>query len=118
MLELPAVGAKNRESSAQSIANGVQSEEIHIRNFDDNQSYDLTLSVYMDGESVLTSTYQITPGRRISEIYRLPAGVYDVEVQLDAHQVETARCEIGSTPERTALIEVGNGTVSVTQGLY
>jgi hypothetical protein len=118
MLELPAVGTRDRQSRTQSVATGTHSEEIHIRNFDDNQTYDLTLSVHMDGESVLTSTYQLTPGRRISEIYRLPAGVYDVEVRLDGDQIETARCEIGSVPERTALIEVGNGTVSVTQGLY
>lgn len=118
MIEQPVPVGTRDEPRGRKTTQTTHSEEIHIRNFDYNQSYDLTLSVRMDGESTLSNTYHLTPGRRISEIYQLPAGIYEVEVSLDSDQTETARCEIGSTPERTALIEVGNGTVSLTQGLY
>lgn len=119
MLQQPATVETGPETTPQDPTTGVeQSEEIHVRNFDDDRSYDLTLSVRMDGESVLSNAYHLTPGRRISEIYQLPAGVYDVAVTTADGRTETATCEIGATPERTALIEVGNGTVSVTEGLY
>lgn len=117
MIEQPVPVGTRGELQAETAIDTAHSEEIHIRNFDTTQSYDLTLSVCMDDETVLSNTYHLTPGRRISEIYQLPPGVYDVEVTLDSRQRETARCEIGSAPERTALIEIGNGTVSVTQGL-
>lgn len=115
--ETPTVGTGESQPRQQRTTTAARSEEIHIRNFDDTRSYDLTLTVRLDDESVLSNTYYLTPGRRISEIYRLPAGIYDVTAELDNRQRETARCEIGSTIRRTALVEVGNGIVSVTQGL-
>lgn len=115
--ETPTVGTGDSQPGQQRTRSAVRSEEIHIRNFDDTRSYDLTLTVRLDGESALSDTYYLTPGRRISEIDRLPAGIYDITAELDNRQRETVRCEIGSTTRRTALVEVGNGIVSVTQGL-
>jgi len=115
--ETATVGTVSNQPGQQRTITAVQSEEIHIRNFDDTQTYDLTVTVRREDDSVLSNTYNLTPGRRISEIYRLPAGIYDVTAKLDTLQHATTRCEIGSTAQRTALIEVGNGIVSVTQGL-
>lgn len=113
-----AVGTRTAHPGHEHSASHVQTEEIHIRNFDESQSYDLTLAVSMEDESVLSNTYHLTPGRQVRDRYRLSAGVYDVSVCVNDDRTETAECEIGATPERTALVEVGNGTVSVTQGLY
>lgn len=102
-----------RESTA-----AERTENIHIRNFDVNRAYDLTVRVRDDGEIVFASRYYLTPGKTEHELDRLRPGEYDVVVELDSHRRETARCAIGSSPDATALVEVGNGTVSVTEGLY
>lgn len=95
-----------------------RSEEIHIRNFDANRAYDLTITVRDSQGLVFANRYYLTPGKTVSELGRLPAGEYEVQVELDGRRQRTALCEIDETPARTALIEVGNGTVSVTEGLY
>jgi len=95
-----------------------RSEEIHIRNFDVTRAYDLTIEVRDSQGLVFANRYYLEPGATVSELGRLPPGVYDVRVELDGRRSVTCRCEIDDTPDRTALIEVGNGTVSVTEGLY
>lgn len=95
-----------------------RSEEIHVRNFDVNRAYDLTIEVRDAHGLVFANRYSLTPGKTVSELGRLPPGSYDVRVELDGRRQRTTRCEIDGTPEGTALIEVGNGTVSVTEGLY
>lgn len=95
-----------------------RSEELHIRNFDVRRSYDLTVEVRDDQGLVFANRYHLTPGSVASELDRIPAGAYELTVKLDGRRDQTATCEIDDTPEKTALIEVGNGTVSVTEGLY
>jgi hypothetical protein len=95
-----------------------RSEEIHVRNFDVRRSYDLTIEVRDDQGLVFANRYHLTPGKTISELDRLAPGEYEVRVQLDGRRRQTTVCEIGESPEQTALVEVGNGTVSVTEGLY
>jgi len=94
------------------------SEEIHLRNFDVQRSYDLRLRV-QDGDDVaFVSRYRLAPGTTESVTGRLTPGEYTVTVVLDGHRRETALCGIDATPDRTALVEIGNGTVSITQGMY
>jgi len=94
------------------------SEEIHIRNFDTAHSSTLTLRVRDEGDLAFAKRYQLEPGTTESVCGELPDGEYVVIVELDGHRRERARCRIGPQPDETALIEVGNGTVSLTQGLY
>lgn len=95
-----------------------RSEEIHIRNFDVERTYDLTVTV-QDGDGIVfANRYHLKPGTTVSELDRLAAGEYVVQVKLDGRQQAVAECIVNETPEKTALIEVGNGIVSVTEGLY
>jgi hypothetical protein len=95
-----------------------QREDIYLRNFDSTRAYNLTVEV-RDGDSVkFINRYYLTPGQTVSECGQLPPGAYEVQVVLDGRRQQTVQCDIGTAPERTALIEVGNGTVSVTEGLY
>ncbi|SDJ93382.1 hypothetical protein SAMN05216226_11250 [Halovenus aranensis] len=95
-----------------------RSEELHLRNFDLNREYTLTVQV-SDGDGlVFANRYYLTPGKTVSELGRIPPGEYEVRVELDGRRQQTATCEIDRTPRETALVEVGNGTVSLTQGLY
>ncbi len=93
-------------------------EEIHIRNFDTSRSYNLTVEVRNSKGLVFASRYYLTPGKTVSELGQLPPDEYTVSVELDGRRQQTVRCDIDETPGQTALIEIGNGTVSVTEGLY
>jgi hypothetical protein len=95
-----------------------RSEEIHIRNFDVERTYDLTVTVQDTDGIVFANRYHLKPGTTVSELDRLAAGEYVVQVALDGRQQAVTECTVDETPENTALIEVGNGIVSVTEGLY
>lgn len=95
-----------------------RTEEIHIRNFDFSRTYDLTVEVYDADGLVFASRYYLTPGKTVSERGRLPPGEYEIRVELDGRRERRLHCEIDDTPDKTALVEIGNGTVSVTEGLY
>jgi len=95
-----------------------RSEELHLRNFDVSREHTLTVRVSDDDGLVFASRYYLTPGKTVSELGRVPPGEYEVRVELDGRRQQTATCEVGETPSKTALVEVGNGTVSLTEGLY
>lgn len=107
-----------RLGTSDADARAAVSEEIHIRNFDTSHSSTLTLRVRDDSDLVFAKRYQLEPGTTESVCDELPDGEYVVIVELDGHRRERARCRIGRSPDETALVEVGNGTVSLTQGLY
>jgi hypothetical protein len=44
--------------------------------------------------------------------------VYRVEVRSEAGATASAECLIGSDPSECAMVETGNGTLSVVEGLY
>ena len=92
-------------------------EDLHVRNFDIERRYTLRIEVRND-ETVLQREYRLGPGERRSETDRLPPGTYTVVASLDGGRRRVARCTIDDRPSNAALIEVGNGTVSVTDGLY
>lgn len=96
---------------------GPDSEDLHVRNFDIERGYVLRVEV-RDDETVLTREYRLGPGEQRSETDRLAPGTYTVVASLDGGRRRVARCTIDDRPSSAALIEVGNGTVSVTDGLY
>jgi hypothetical protein len=96
----------------------VASADLFIRNFDTTRTNHLTVRIRDDDGIVFASRYALTPGKTECEADRLDPGEYDVIVELDSQRRERATCQIGPGPEKTALVEIGNGTVSVTQGLY
>lgn len=95
-----------------------RSEEIHIRNFDISRSYDLTVRVEDSAGLVFARRYHLSPGKTVSVCGQLSPGEYEVDATLEGRRRRSIRCEIDGTPQGTALIEVGNGTISLTDGLY
>ncbi|MFB6361230.1 MAG: hypothetical protein ABEH59_07890 [Halobacteriales archaeon] len=96
----------------------IGSEDIHIRNFDHQWGYDLAIeAVDEDGETVLEKRYYLQSGRVESELDVLPAGEYEIEATLDNLKQETLWCRIDDDPEHGVVIEVGNGALSLTEGL-
>ena len=93
-------------------------EDVYVRSYAHMQAYDIELEIVtLDDEVIFKAEYSLPPGDVKSELDALAPGKYEVRVTLDNERRETVQCRIGSTPERTAVIEVGNGVLSLTQGL-
>lgn len=93
-------------------------EDIHIRNFDIDREYNLTVEIRDSDGIVFANRYHLPAGTVETESGRVPAGSYHVTATLNDHRQTMARCEIDDTAAHTALIEIGNGTVSITTGRY
>lgn len=95
-----------------------RSEDLHLRSYAHESAYDVAVEVITpDGDVAFEADYYLRPGDAESEVDALPAGEYEIRATLDNDRRETATCQIGADPDRTAVIEVGNGVLSLTQGL-
>lgn len=93
------------------------SEEILIRNYDHQWSYDVDLAVRDDeGETVFVKRYYLPPQQTEAEIGQLEPGEYEVEVTLDNAGSTLVETRIDGRPANTVLIELGNGILSITEG--
>lgn len=96
----------------------IGSEQVHIRNHDHQLGYDLNLEIVdAAGGVVFEKRYYLQPGQIESELDALPAGEYEIRATLDNHQAETLQCRIDADPMDTVVAEMGNGVLSLTQGL-
>lgn len=95
----------------------VRSADVVIRNYDHQRGYDLDLRAVAGGETVFERRYSLPPGEVERESYVLPSGTYEVGVTLEHGRRRRLTCRIDSAPTHTALVEVGNGGLSLTEGL-
>lgn len=94
------------------------SEDLFIRSYDHRLSYDIDVEVRTpDGQVVFQNRYYLLPGHIASETNVLPNSEVLVDVALDNEPEASVRCEIDEQPEHTVMIEVGNGALSLTQGV-
>ena len=106
-------------AGGRSVSATVDTEDMHLRNYDPFCEYDLTVTVSDEsGRRVFQRRYYFRPGEVESERDLLEPGTYEVTVELDNRRRETTTCRVGPDPDRTVHVELGNGTVSVTEGLY
>jgi hypothetical protein len=95
-----------------------RSEDLHVRSYAHEWAHDVTVEVLTpDGDVAFEADYYLLPGDAESEVDALPAGEYEVRATLDNDARETATCRIGPEPDRTAVVEFGNGVLSLTEGL-
>jgi|GEM_PF-1562210 len=96
-----------------------RSEDIYVRNYDPTWGYDLKVTALGSGdEPVFESRYYCQPGEGISVENVLAPAEYEVCVELDNRHEVRAECRVSSAPEHTIHVELGNGTVSLSEGLY
>lgn len=95
----------------------VSDESLVLRNYDSDDTHDVAVSL-LDAVDDLAfdRRYTLSPGSVLSVATRLERAVYRVEVRLDGTAHAHAECLIGSGPGETALVEIGNGLVSVSEG--
>lgn len=94
-------------------------EDVLIRNYDFQWGYDVEIvaEAAADG-TVFEKRYYLQPGGTRREVEVLEPGEYAVRVVLDGDRESAARCQVGDGPDESVLVELGNGAVSVNQGLY
>lgn len=96
-----------------------RSEDLLVRSYDHQWAYDVEIEVVADdGDTAFRERYHLLPGHTESETGVLPDGEYEVRVTLDNGDRHRLDCRIDSAPEHTAVVEVGNGALSLVEGLY
>lgn len=93
----------------------LDTEDVLIRSYDHQWAYDLEIEILSPGGgTVFSERYYLQPGHTESEFDVVEPGEYLVKAILDNSSVKTNRCRLGQDFEHTVLIEVGNGTMSLT----
>jgi hypothetical protein len=113
--------SRDRSQETEDVVDNVanRNEDILIRNYDHRSGYDLQLTVATHTDTTTVQRrYHLRPGEVVSECDLLPSADCEVTVTLDGAQETSRHCRIDSSPEHTAVIEMGNGTLSLTEGLY
>lgn len=108
-------------SRPESATLSVTDETILVRNYDATSATVRVSFLNADDNVVFRRTYTLAPGEVVSTPTRLHRGVYRVVACYDESAddtSDTADCLIGSAPSETAVVEAGNGIVSVTEGLW
>ena len=95
------------------------SEDIFIRSYDQQTGYDIEVEVEdRAGQVVFRHRYYIRPCQTEHVSNEFDPGAYEIRVRVDNGEETARRCRIGDTLEGTAVIEVGNGALSLTEGLH
>jgi hypothetical protein len=96
----------------------LRDDTLVIRNYDGRTSHEITVRFVDAGDEVaLERTYALSPGDVVSVATRVERGVYRVEAHTEDGTFVGTECLVGTGPDETALVEVGNGLVSVSEGV-
>ena len=96
----------------------VSDETLVLRNYD-NRRHDLRVTFTdHNGETALNRNFSVGPRETVSIQSRLERAVYRVEARLETGARARADCLLGSDPDECAMIETGNGLVSVVEGHF
>jgi len=117
---MPAFQSKSEAgTSGLSDPQALGSESVSVRNYDATEAHTLTVTVTdSHDETVVDRSVTVEPSRTLSLQLPLERAVYRVEVTLDHEVRDSVECLIGSNPEECAVVECGNGLISVTAGYY
>jgi hypothetical protein len=97
----------------------VSDRSLVVRNYDGSEAHDVTVTFLdPDGDRAFARTVAVAPQETIAIQTRLDRAVYRVRARLDGEETDSDECLVGSGPDETALVETGNGTVSVAEGLF
>lgn len=92
-------------------------DAVHVRNYDHADGHSVHVTVVdPDGRVHLTERCYLSPGQSRRLTGGLDPGEYRIDVRVDGVDRATAECRIDGSPAWTAVVELGNGVVSVTEG--
>ncbi len=97
----------------------VSDRSLVVRNYDGSEAHEVRVTFLdPDGDRAFARTVAVAPLETVAIRTRLERAVYGVRARLDGDETDSAECLVGSGPDETALVETGNGTVSVAEGLF
>ena len=92
-------------------------ELVRVRNYDHRQGHSVRVRVAAPGgETDCADRQYVQPGRTTSVSGRLAPGRYRLRVWVDGVERARTTCRLDDRPSGTAIVELGNGVVSVTCG--
>lgn len=92
-------------------------DAVHVRNYDHAAGHSVHVTVEdADGRIQLTERCYLAPGQSRRLTATLEPGTYRVRVRVDGVDRTTAECRLDGSPARTAVVELGNGVVSLIEG--
>ena len=92
-------------------------ESVSVRNYDAAAVNTLTVRIVDSRDEVVVDrSVRVEPSETVSMRLPIDRATYRVEVTSDGETGDSAECLIGDTPEERAVIECGNGVVTVTAG--
>jgi hypothetical protein len=95
------------------------SESVSVRNYDAARVNTLSVRlVDSRDEVVVDRSVRVEPSETVSMRLPIDHATYRVEATLEEQASDSAECPIGDTPEERAVIECGNGVVTVTAGRH
>jgi hypothetical protein len=92
-------------------------EAVHVRNYDHREGH--SVHVRLEGRDVdsrLSERSYLAPGQSTRVSGAIEPGRYQLQVRVDGVERRRADLELDETPGGTAVVELGNGVVSVTRG--
>jgi hypothetical protein len=104
-----------REPSSRRVAHSTEHEQLHLRNYDRRQGYDLDFRLCRDDQCAFDRRIYLQPGGVRCLGGLVQPGEWQVVVSLDGKPSTREQCSIGPSIGQTAVIECGNGVVTVTE---
>jgi len=89
-------------------------EDLRLRNYDHHSAHLVEVTVRADGDRTFQDTYRIPPGETVCVVDALGAGDRELAVVVDGDRHDTLRLPRENQSPRTAVVELGNGAVSLT----
>lgn len=97
---------------------GVTDQSLVLRNHDGSETCRIHVQ-FLDHEDrvAFERTFTVAPLETVTVGTRLERAVYRVDVRLESGGTASAECLIGSGLSETAVVQTGNGVVSVVEGV-
>lgn len=93
-------------------------DAVHVRNYDHETRHSVGVTLETtDGDEVLADRHTLSPGQSSRMSARLELDEYVLRVRVDGVERRRRPCRLGPEPVDTAVVELGNGAVSVTTGV-
>lgn len=96
----------------------VETEAVRVRNYDHRTGH--SVHVTLDGLDVdarLTDRSYLAPGQSTRVSGAVEPGQYQLQLRVDGVERRRADLELDGTPAGAAVVELGNGAVSITRGV-
>ncbi len=95
-----------------------RSERIVLRNYDHEFSYEVSVTVTAEsGQIIYNKQHYLLPQEYDRILHGFPEDRYRMEASYENQRKALEGVQLDENHENSALIEIGNGTLSLTRGL-